>query len=328
MDIYRQAGLRPGDEVRAERQGEATLYHLSNTGGCGVIAAHDLFNGVSLLYDDMHMYDFTEGSAGPCALAVEHCREGRFEAAFRDGRRFYIGPGDLCLHNMDYAELTACTMPVRHYHGITLMMRSAEDALFSAMLAAADVDFARLVEDTRAAGGVRIFRAGEALARLFSELYARPQAGRGWQRVKLLELLSLLQAAPREEDRSRFCSLPEDVADILKGAELYLWQHLSEPLTIPALAARFGMSGTSFKAYFRVLYGVPVHRYIHTCRMQVAARALVTTQDKIADIARRAGYRSESKFSAAFSAYAGTSPRAYRREGVLSEWAIVSPVRV
>lgn len=328
MGIYGPDELRPGDAVDTEVREDCTVFRLSNAGGTGTITEYEVFRGVGVLFNDMHMYDFTEGGAGSCALIVEYCLQGRFEAAFRDGRRFYIGAGDVCLHNMEYEELSACSMPVRHYHGVSLAVCTESDALFSSMLAAAEVDFAGLAEGTRARGGVRVFRAGEELARAFAALYAARQAGRGRMRLALLGIFSLLAEISGEGERARFCSLPKDIAAILKRAELYLWENLFGRLTIEELSSRFGMSATSFKNYFRVLYGMPVHRYIRICRMQVAAKELVETEHKISDIARRAGYRSESKFSAAFAAFSGFAPRDYRRRGILSDWAINAPVRV
>ena len=62
--------------------------------------------------------------------------------------------------------------------------------------------------------------------------------------------------------------MSREVSELLKTAELYIWENLEKPLTIDKLSALCNMSGTSFKNNFKLLYGCPVHAYINTVRMQ------------------------------------------------------------
>lgn len=329
MDVYRQDRLRGGDRLRIDAEEERTVYRLENETGTGTVTEYALFGGVSLLFDDMRMRSFSEGAGEKCALVVEYCLEGRFEAGFCDGRQFYLGPGDICLHNMDYGELGDSSMPLRRYRGITAMVKTDGDALFAAFLSAFGIDFADIERRTREAGGVIVLRESERIRRVFGEMYRVSGENRkGYFRLKLLESLLFLNGISFAEDRSKGHTLPKETSDILKRAERYLWEHLSEPLTIGRLAEFSGMSQSSFKSHFRVLFGCPVHTYLNACRMQVAACKLVRTDEKISDIARQVGFKSEHKFSKAFAAFSGSLPRAYRRAAILPDWAESLPVRV
>lgn len=94
--IYDKSCLKEGDRLETEYKEDCVIYRLSNDTGTGTVTEYPVFDGVSLLIDDMHMYAFGEGSSGSAMLVIEHCKEGRFEADFADGRQFYIGKGDIC----------------------------------------------------------------------------------------------------------------------------------------------------------------------------------------------------------------------------------------
>jgi AraC-like DNA-binding protein len=82
--------------------------------------------------------------------------------------------------------------------------------------------------------------------------------------------------------------------------------------TVADLAAKAGMSRSSFAARFTELVGRPPLEYIAGWRMRAAARDLRHTDRKIASIAFAAGYSSESAFSHAFKRTMGSSPGRYR----------------
>lgn len=138
--IYDKSCLKEGDRLETEYKEDCVIYRLSNDTGTGTVTEYPVFDGVSLLIDDMHMYAFGEGSSGSAMLVIEHCKEGRFEADFGDGRQFYIGKGDICVHNMDYGEILFSAMPIRHYHGVTVMIRHDRDEEVLAAAKAANCD--------------------------------------------------------------------------------------------------------------------------------------------------------------------------------------------
>ena len=80
--IYDMGNMPAGDKMSVERGENCIIYHLSNSSGTGRITQYDVYDSVNVLYDDMHLTRFGEGSYGENFLMIEHCREGRFEAQF------------------------------------------------------------------------------------------------------------------------------------------------------------------------------------------------------------------------------------------------------
>lgn len=85
----------------------------------------------------------------------------------------------------------------------------------------------------------------------------------------------------------------------------------SHPWTVQMLADTAHMSRTSFAGQFRRTVGQSPLEYLTRWRMRLAADRLVHSKDSVSDIARAAGYESESAFSAAFKRRLGVSPRRY-----------------
>lgn len=84
--------------------------------------------------------------------------------------------------------------------------------------------------------------------------------------------------------------------------------------TLQDLAARAGMSRSSFALKFRKTVGVPAMDYLTRWRMLLASDRLENSDDPISVIAPSLGYESESAFSTAFKRVMGRSPRQYSRD--------------
>lgn len=329
MEVYRQEYLKKGDKLKIELSEDCKKYYLENDTGSGIITEYEVFDDVLILFDDMHMKSFGEGTTGDSLLIIEHCKEGRFEADFLDGRHFYIGAGDICVHNMDYGEICRAAMPIRHYHGITIMIYTAKDSVFKDLLKTMEININKIVDDTKKAGGVYLLRANERIEHIFDELYlVKPNNRMGYFKIKILELLLFLNTIDFDNEISKGSFLSKESAQLIEKIELFFWDNLDNDLTIKKLSERFGISQSSLKTQFKILYGCSIHKYINICRMQVAGAKLVKTNDKISQIAKDVGYLSESKFSKAFVNFYKITPRQYRKNANLSDWDIISPVRV
>lgn len=82
--------------------------------------------------------------------------------------------------------------------------------------------------------------------------------------------------------------------------------------TVAALAAEINLSRSAFAARFTSLVGEPPLAYLTRWRMRVAA-GLLREDVRLAEVAERVGYESESAFSVAFKRERGVSPGQYRR---------------
>ncbi|MFJ1545128.1 AraC family transcriptional regulator [Streptomyces sp. NPDC088246] len=88
----------------------------------------------------------------------------------------------------------------------------------------------------------------------------------------------------------------------------------AHPWTTAELAARAGVSRTTFAKRFTELVGQGPVAYLTEWRMTLAADLLGRQELTVAAVARRVGYADASGFSAAFKRVRGVSPSAYRRE--------------
>ncbi|MCJ2123506.1 AraC family transcriptional regulator [Methylobacterium sp. J-077] len=83
--------------------------------------------------------------------------------------------------------------------------------------------------------------------------------------------------------------------------------------TLAELAARAGMSRTTFAEKFRAVVGRPPLEYLAGWRMQRAADLLRRSDARVAEIAYSVGYESETAFRTAFRRRMLCTPMQYRR---------------
>ncbi|MFK7860018.1 MAG: AraC family transcriptional regulator [Granulosicoccus sp.] len=85
---------------------------------------------------------------------------------------------------------------------------------------------------------------------------------------------------------------------------------------VESLAHEIGMSRSGFSARFSAMMGESVKQYLTTLRIQLAHRELRESNDTLAQIAERVGYKSESAFNRAFKREVGVSPGEVRKHRV------------
>lgn len=100
---------------------------------------------------------------------------------------------------------------------------------------------------------------------------------------------------------------------VFHDIHMYLLEHLEERITIEELARMFLMNTTTLKDGFKAMYGTSIAAHMKEHRLEKAAQLLLQGDLSVAEIARRVGYTSQSKFSAAFSAAYHSSPLDYRK---------------
>lgn len=251
---------------------------------------------------------------GDC-LEINHCRAGRIGWEMDGGLTLYMGPGDLALHRMDRCADSVLRFPLGHYEGISLELDTAvlaehlpEDLL------RAGADPAGLGEKFCPDGGVTALPAGERIARVFDVLYDLPEAMRpAYCRLKVQELLLFLAGVDPARETSLNRVLSQQV-EVVKEVHRELTAHLDRRPTIEALSRRYLLNTTALKTTFKAVYGQPIAAYMKGCRVREAARLLRETDEPVAEIARRVGYESQSKFTVAFRDLEKVSPTEYRRQ--------------
>ncbi len=93
----------------------------------------------------------------------------------------------------------------------------------------------------------------------------------------------------------------------------YIDERFAEPLTVPALAGRAGMSVSQFERRFRAVFQVSPRQYLIQTRVQKARKMLTETDDTLAKIAQDCGFYDHSHFTRHFAKVVGMTPKAYRR---------------
>ena len=89
--------------------------------------------------------------------------------------------------------------------------------------------------------------------------------------------------------------------------------------SVESLAREAGQSRTAFALHFAQTMGVTPMQYLTDWRMQIAQQDLIARTKPIAEIARDAGYASDSAFARVFKREVGQSPAAFRNDRAQKE---------
>lgn len=102
--------------------------------------------------------------------------------------------------------------------------------------------------------------------------------------------------------------------DTIRQIHKQLMDHMDQRFTIESLAKQYLMNPTTLKAMFKSVYGTSIAAHMKEHRMAEAAKLLRGTNLSVAEIARRVGYDSQSRFSSAFKATYQILPTEYRKK--------------
>lgn len=99
-----------------------------------------------------------------------------------------------------------------------------------------------------------------------------------------------------------------DPSLVMRDALLYLSDNFTEPVTLTALAKRFGYAPTHFSRIFNAYTGVNLNEYLGNLRAECAAGLLQSGQS-VTDAAMNAGFSSIRTFYRAFKRKYGVCPK-------------------
>lgn len=292
----------------------SSIFHLSNESGRGDITLYQVFPGIELVYNDMHMeYCNKEQKPASDVMEINYCKEGRSECLFGENQYCYMSAGDLSfcsLHDSSHQS----QFPTSHYHGVTVTIdfsRITEE--MKMVLALLSVNLER-IREMSCMQDFTIIRANPTIEHIFLELYTVPDNIRqGYIRVKVLELLLVLTELDSAKNTLRRVHFSAAQIDAVKQTHAFLIGHFAEHYTIEQLAERVELSPTVLKRCFRGVYGDSIYSYMKMYRLQVAERLLRESRLTVGEIAARIGYLNPNKFTSAFTDVYGMTPTAYRR---------------
>lgn len=118
-----------------------------------------------------------------------------------------------------------------------------------------------------------------------------------------LELLNPLSSGTREIKNE----------DSIESAKNYIFDRISEKITVKDLAAVSRMSVSHFSRVFKSQTGFSPYDYVLTARLNRAKELLQKTDLSILQIAEATGFNSEANFVYFFTGNAGISPGKFRK---------------
>jgi AraC family transcriptional regulator len=89
--------------------------------------------------------------------------------------------------------------------------------------------------------------------------------------------------------------------------------HLSEPLSIPALARAVHINECYLKKGFKELFGTSIYDFIQQERVRKAKHFLSSSRISVQQIALELGYSNTSNFTNAFKKLTGLSPTEWQK---------------
>lgn len=111
------------------------------------------------------------------------------------------------------------------------------------------------------------------------------------------------------------------MVESIQQAIEYMEKNLTEDITIEDIARHANVSSFHFQRTFGLLTDTSVAEYLRRRRLTLAAQELLTTDNKVIDIACKYGYDTPEAFTKAFRRQHGTSPTEVRRhEGKLQTY--------
>jgi len=106
--------------------------------------------------------------------------------------------------------------------------------------------------------------------------------------------------------------LTERDIEAMHEARRLIGENLADAPSIQALSLKIGINRNKLYYGFKSLFGMTITEYLQNCRIEHGWRLLSESEDSIADIAAKVGFRHQCNFSTAFKARYGISPRAAR----------------
>ncbi len=104
---------------------------------------------------------------------------------------------------------------------------------------------------------------------------------------------------------------------IIGDSVQYIEQHITEDLSAEEIAKASHVSPFYFQKGFAMLCGFTVSEYIRSRRLALAGKDLVSTDEKVIDIALKYGYDSPDSFTKAFTRFHGMTPASARKDGAV-----------
>lgn len=247
-------------------------------------------------------------------LEINYCRKGRIGWKMDNGNQIFLGPGDFSLHTLDSCASSTIDFPMGIYEGLTLCIDLTElDKNPPEILYESGIKITSLYEKFCKNGTFSSFAGSPQTDSIFCCFYDQPELlKRAYQKIKSIELLLYLMKMNTVES-SKLTEYQSELVEIVHTIHEQLTKNIEQRLTIEELSSQYAVNTTTLKKVFKSIYGNSLAAHIKEHRMELAARLLIETDIGIAEIGKKVGYESQSKFSVAFKSYFKMLPSEYRK---------------
>jgi transcriptional regulator GlxA family with amidase domain len=126
-------------------------------------------------------------------------------------------------------------------------------------------------------------------------------------------LVLFLRRPGNQSQFSATLAAQEPEREPLRDVQRYVVEHLTENLSVDALAERAHMSPRNFARAFTVETGITPARYVERVRLEAARRTLEDTSQSIASVASTCGFGTAETMRRTFIRALGVAPAEYRR---------------
>lgn len=144
--------------------------------------------------------------------------------------------------------------------------------------------------------------------KLFSRIVQRVVTGKGNESEANRDITSFLYDFTARQERQEEHSA-QDIHRIMN----YISLHFNENLNIDYLAGTMGVDKFRFIRSFEQIAGVTPYAYLLRTRIAQARWILINSHNKISEVGRRCGFKSDTAFGVAFKKETGVTPRQWRQ---------------
>jgi AraC family transcriptional regulator, melibiose operon regulatory protein len=130
-------------------------------------------------------------------------------------------------------------------------------------------------------------------------------------RLALMEVNALLHRCARS-DRLPAAPLPARATNTARQMAQFITRHFQQPLSVREVAEVVGLHPHYAMAVFKQAFDMTMINYLTQQRVAFVQQRLLTTDEKVIDIAYEAGFQTVSHFYASFNQLCGCSPGKYR----------------
>lgn len=312
MDIIKGENSKDNISVFS-RDETCTLLNIENNTGDGTMILHSILPGIKVLFSNYHMKNCNSNHKSDSEIFfMEYCKDGRLEWE-RDSLHYFLGTGNFYV-GMHEKIGKNFSMPLGSYHGLSISIDTSElDENVLELFRCFNLNLKELIERYCKNTKSILFKSDKVLERIVCDIYNFPSIGRDdYLKVKVIELLLYLNRFEITKSGINYEYFYKSQVEKIKEIQRFIVSNCNKHYTLQELSSIFDIPLSAMKKCFKGVFGSSIYSYLQKYRMNIAAKMLKETNDKIEKIAWSVGYENPSKFSAVFKKTTGKSPRNYR----------------